>query len=248
MIPIESSAAALAGLAVGFLGSAHCLAMCGGIAGALSVALPAERRTAGRLLVHHLCAGLGRVASYTLAGFLAGAVGLAFAAYVGPGGSRLLRVLAAGLLLALGLSLGGWWHGLAVVEQAGARVWRRIMPLASARPPAGSLLAIFVLGIVWGWLPCGLVYSTLAVASTTGDPVRGALTMAAFGLGTLPATTATGVLADRLARVARGTQGRRVAGALMIVFALWTLVGSMGFGHGGGSEAPCHGSGAVHAP
>ena len=70
----------------------------------------------------------------------------------------------------------------------------------------------------------------------------------AFGFGTLPATTATGVLADRLARVVRGAHSRRVAGALMILFALWTLAGSMGFGHGGGSEAPCHDHDGVHAP
>jgi sulfite exporter TauE/SafE len=248
MILPETLAAALAGLAVGFLGSAHCVAMCGGIAGALSVALPPERRTAGRLLVHQVCAGLGRLTSYAVAGTLAGAVGLAFAAYVGPGGSRALRVLAAALLLALGLSLGGWWHGLAAVEQIGARVWRRIMPLAAMQRPARSILAVFVIGIAWGWLPCGLVYSTLAVASTTGDPVRGALTMAAFGLGTLPATTVTGVLADRLARVARGMQARRAAGVLMILFALWTLVGGVGFGHGGRGEVPCHESPRTHVP
>jgi len=248
MVLTEGFATALAGLAVGFLGSVHCLAMCGGIAGALSVALPPERRTPGRLFLHHTCAGFGRVTSYAVAGALAGAVGLAFAASIGPGGSRLLRVLAAGLLLALGLSLGGWWHGLAAVEQLGARGWRRIVPLASTRQPARSLLAIFILGIVWGWLPCGLVYSTLAVASTTGDPVLGALTMVAFGLGTLPATTATGVLADRLARVVRGAHSRRVAGALMILFALWTLAGGVGFGHGGGSDAACNGHDGVRAP
>jgi len=232
----------LGGLGVGLLGSTHCIAMCGGIAGALSVALPPARRTPSSLLVRHACYGLGRVTSYGIAGALAGSAGLVLAGLIGPMGTALLRALAAAFLVALGLYLGGWWPALTFLERQGARVWRRLAPLASRLRPGDSLPAALALGMLWGWLPCGLVYSALALAAATGEPLRGGLVMVGFGLGTLPATIGAGVLADRLAGIGRTLTSRRVAGALVVLFGLWTLAGSGVFGHAGAQDPPCHGT------
>ena len=226
MIETLAALPLVAGMVVGFLGSPHCVAMCGGIAGALSVALPPERRCGPAAVAHHAAYSAGRIASYALAGALAGALGIAFARLLGDSGVIALRTAAAALLVALGLSLAGWWRGLARLEALGARLWRRIAPLAARLRPGRSPLGAFALGTLWGWLPCGLVYSALALAAATGSAAGGALLMAGFGLGTLPALLATGVLAQRLGTVASRIANRRVAGAMLIVFGLWTFLGS----------------------
>jgi len=240
---MNESISILGGLTVGFLGSAHCIGMCGGIASALSLAIPPERRGTATLVAHHACYSLGRILSYAIAGGLAGAVGLVLGQVLGVRGGLVLRALAATLLVLLGLYLAGWWPGLAFLERQGERVWARLAPLTSRLRPGRSLPAAFALGMLWGWLPCGLVYSALALAVASGGPVQGALLMAAFGLGTLPATLATGLLAQRLTWLTRAPASRRVAGALMILFGVWTFAG-------GGAVAlfraepppPCHGA------
>lgn len=229
----------LGGVAVGVLGSAHCVVMCGGIAGALALA-PGARR-GGAALARQLAYNLGRVASYTVAGGLAGALGIAVAQLLGTTGTMALRAAAALLLLALGLYLAGWWSGLGRLERQGARLWRRIAPLAARLRPAQSLGGALALGMLWGWLPCGLVYSALALAATSGDWQRGALVMAGFGLGTLPAMIATGALAGRVAGLARAVAPRRIAGVMLIAFGLWTFVASGAVARlRGAPAAPCH--------
>jgi len=238
---MTESISILGGLGIGFLGSAHCIGMCGGIASALSLAMPPERRGTATLVAHHACYSLGRVLSYAIAGALAGAVGLVLGQALGARGGLVLRVAAAAMLVLLGLYLAGWWPGLAFLERQGARVWQKLAPLTSRLRPGRSLPSAFALGMLWGWLPCGLVYSALALAATSGSPAHGALLMAAFGFGTLPATLATGLLAQRLTWLTRAPVSRRLAGALMILFGLWTFTGGGGFAlFRAEPPPPCH--------
>jgi len=227
-----------AALALGAMGSVHCIGMCGGIAGALSVALPPEQRTRPTLWIHQLGYALGRIVSYAVAGAFAGSVGLLLADVLGPRGALLLRVAAAALLLMLGLQIGGWWRGLGGLERLGAAVWRWIAPTVDTSTRRRSLLHAIGVGAAWGWLPCGLVYSTLAWAAAGADPIRGALIMVAFGLGTVPAVSITGVAAARATQHLRSVTSRRVAGALILSFAIWTAVAA-GM-HGGGETPACH--------
>lgn len=240
MTPPLDALSLLGGVGIGVLGSPHCVAMCGGIAGALAVAGP-NGPGAAASLARQAAYNLGRVTSYAIAGALAGALGVALAQLLGPVGAVVLRGVAALLLLALGLYLAGWWPGLARLEQQGARLWRRIAPLAAGLRPGRSLAAALALGMLWGWLPCGLVYSALALAATSGDWRHGALLMAGFGLGTLPAMLATGVLARRLTSLARAAAPRRVAGVMLILFGLWTFAASGAVARLRGAPAPpCH--------
>jgi sulfite exporter TauE/SafE len=237
--PAVDSLSLLGGAVVGVLGSAHCIAMCGGIAGALSVS-PGARAT-GPALARQVAYNLGRIGSYSVAGALAGALGIAFAQLFGATGIMALRAAAALLLLALGLYLTGWWSGLARLERLGARAWRHIAPLAARLRPRQSLAGALALGMLWGWLPCGLVYSALALAATSGDWRHGALVMAGFGLGTMPAMVATGLVAGRVGRLARAVAPRRVAGVMLIAFGIWTFVASGAVAHlRGAPPAPCH--------
>jgi sulfite exporter TauE/SafE len=207
---------------LGLLGGGHCLGMCGGLMGALSFAIPAEQRGhRGRLLLAY---NLGRVLSYGAAGLLLGSLGWA----LGDGPASLwLRGFAALLLIAMGVYLAGWWNGLTHIEALGRGLWRRLQPLSRRLLPVSSLPRALLLGAVWGWLPCGLVYSSLAWAASQGDALRSGLLMLAFGIGTWPVVLASGLAAERANALLR-RRGLRVAGGvLVILFGLWTLLGPL---------------------
>lgn len=203
--------------------------MCGGIVGALSVGGPAGRPS----LSLHLAYNAGRLTSYALAGAIVGLLsGSGFLLLQEQWGARLvLFVLANLMLLAMGLYLMGINRFLAPLESLGQRLWQRIQPLTKRWLPARTPAQAFPLGLLWGWLPCGLVYSALATALTTGSPARGALVMLAFGLGTLPNLLLAGLLAARLRQFMQQTLIRRIAGSLIIGFGLYGLWGALQLGH-----------------
>ena len=208
---------------VGLLGGVHCVGMCGGIVGALTFALPPERRSSAvRMLPFLLAYNLGRISSYSLAGAVFGGVGAAAVASLGglKAAEGSLSVLAGLFMVMLGLYLGGWWRALVRLERAGGVVWRRLEPLGRRLLPARSPHQAWWLGMVWGWLPCGLVYSVLVWALAAGSAGGGALLMASFGLGTLPTLLALGAVAARLTGVLQRTGVRQAAGALVVVFGL----------------------------
>lgn len=207
-------------LILGLLGGGHCLGMCGGLMGALTLAIPAEQ--SGRRVRLLLAYNLGRICSYACAGLLLGLAGWALAS--NPG-AMVLRVVAALLLIAMGLYLGGWWSGLVHIERLGRGLWRHIQPLAIRVLPVSSVPRALLLGALWGWLPCGLVYSTLLWAASQGDAGHSALLMLAFGLGTWPVLLATGLAAERTRQLLRQRGVRAAGGVLVILFGLWTLPG-----------------------
>lgn len=211
---------------VGLLGGTHCVGMCGGIVGAL--AAQSAGRSAWSL---HLAYNIGRILSYTLAGALVGAIGglgLAF----GPVAKVQLAfyVLANLMLVALGFYLMGFTGTLAFAERMGQSLWNRIRPFTSRFLPARTVAQALPLGMLWGWLPCGLVYSVLATALVSGSAGRGALAMLAFGLGTLPNLLLAGLLFSRFRRFAQSPLARAISGLLVLGFGLYGLYNAMGFG------------------
>lgn len=210
----------LSALVLGLLGGGHCLGMCGGLMGALTMAIPPEQR--GKRLRLLMAYNLGRISSYALAGLLIGLAGWAVAS---SPAAMVLRVVAALLLISMGLYLAGWWSGLTRIEAIGKGLWRHIQPFASRLMPITSLPRALLLGALWGWLPCGLVYSTLLWAASQGDALDSALLMLAFGVGTLPVLIATGLAAERLMALLRKRSVRVAGGVLVILFGLWTLPG-----------------------
>lgn len=211
----------LSALLVGFFGGVHCVGMCGGIVGALTFGLPESlrNRPAGAW-PFHFAYNLGRISSYTLAGALAGGLGAGLLQLTElRQAQQLLQIVAALFMAALGLYLGGWWSGLRHVERLGGGVWRRIEPLGRGLLPVATPTRAFLLGLVWGWLPCGLVYSVLIWALAAGGALQGAQLMFAFGLGTLPNLLLMGALAAKLGSFVRQPWPRRVAGGLVLAFA-----------------------------
>jgi sulfite exporter TauE/SafE len=204
------TSAAVAGL----LGGVHCAAMCGGI---VSVACSAggSRLPWSRALAYNL----GRIASYALAGALAGAVGQAALAWRGEVMLRQGLMLAAGAsLLLLALFLAGWSPLVRAIEGAGGVLWRRVQPYTRHVLPVTDLRRALGLGLLWGWLPCGMVYAVLLTASASGSAADGALVMTAFGLGTLPNLLAIAAFAQRAQACARRTAVRYAAAAIIAGF------------------------------
>lgn len=221
-MPLEVSI--LSAFLIGLLGGVHCAGMCGGIVGALSMGLPEAQRRGPRRWAFLWAYNLGRISSYTIAGALLGGVGWMAANWTGVHQLQQgLQLVAAMFMIALGLYLGGWWHGLARLETLGGIVWTRIEPMGRRLLPVATPGQAFGLGLVWGWLPCGLVYSVLVWSIATGDPVYGALLMLGFGLGTLPNLLLMGVAAASLAAWVRDRRTRRLAGGMVTLFGIYSI-------------------------
>jgi uncharacterized protein len=200
---------------IGLLGGVHCVGMCGGIVGALTVQTP-RRERAWSL---HLAYSAGRIASYAAAGAIMGMIGGAGLMFnqVLPV-QMLLYVLANLILISMGLYLAGLGMQLTRLEALGASLWRRVQPYGTKFLPADTAGKAFLLGTLWGWLPCGLVYSVLATALLSGGAAGGAAVMLAFGLGTLPNLLLAGMAVKRLRDFTANRRLRLAAGALVAAF------------------------------
>jgi len=215
----------LSAFVVGLLGGVHCIGMCGGIVSALTFGLPEERRASfAAQLPFQLAYNLGRIISYVVAGAIMGGVGLLLAQLMPVQLAQQVLLAVAGIfMLLLGLYLAGWWMLLNRVEQVGGLLWRRIEPLGRRLLPVRSPPQALVIGLVWGWIPCGLVYTMLINAVSSGGALQGAGLMLAFGLGTLPNLLGIGLLAGAAAHLARSQTARRVAGITVMLFGIYTL-------------------------
>jgi len=217
----------------GLLGGVHCVGMCGGIVSMLSLSVPERKRTsAWDLLSFQLAYNFGRMLSYIVAGMLMGGLGFLLASflpiyYV----QKTLMVLAGSFMILLGLYLAGWWMFLRRVEILGQYLWRFIEPVARQLLPINSTSGAFKVGLFWGWVPCGLVYSILINAIATGSVWKGGLLMAMFALGTLPNLLLMGMLVGLSSRLARNIVFKRFAGGLLVLFGLYTFYGVLGYGH-----------------
>lgn len=207
---------------IGLLGSTHCLGMCGGISASLSMALPVGRGFRFRQSMMLLAFNFGRIGSYTLIAALIAILSTGAASQWALAGT-VLRTIAGVLLIFMGLSMGQWWQGIRYVEKVGAPVWRKLSPLTRRLMPINQPGQALALGALWGWLPCGLVYSTLGWAALQPSVPSAALTMFFFGLGTLPSMLATGYAANWIRGVQKHRAVRKVSGALLVLFGLWTL-------------------------
>ncbi|MBT8094374.1 MAG: sulfite exporter TauE/SafE family protein [Gammaproteobacteria bacterium] len=227
-----------AALITGLLGSAHCLGMCGGISGlfAVNAAVSSLKRQVPKAIAYNA----GRILTYAILGAGVALIGRTMVDSI-PKLAAPVRLASGILIILVGLQVAFNWRILEPIENAGAKLWKKVAPAAKGLVPVESSVQALGLGLIWGLLPCGLVYSVLLIAATTTDPVVGALVMLAFGLGTMPAMIATGLSASKLAQFMSGK--RLGAGLLIVLIGIATIAmpvmklsGSQGHsGHGGHS-------------
>lgn len=252
----------LAVFVLGLLSAPHCFGMCGGIASALlfgsrpqaaqsapdgsvvtvlqvnaaamrTTSAPALSSFQEHALSRALCFGSGKMLAYALLGVIAGSIGFAFGA-IGSVAVILLRSVAGLLMIAMGLYSAGWWFGLHRLETVAYRFWQPALRMLGS-VNAGSTANKVMVGMVWGLLPCGLVYSVLGLALASGSSVSGLLIMLSFGLGTLPFVLATGGVAQLVLNgfnqnILSNTGLKKIIGALLIVFGAVTI--TMALQHG----------------
>lgn len=187
--------------------------MCGGLASALGL----QSKGFSYIAAYHT----GRIASYTIAGLILGLLGFWLSQLLDI--LVALRIIAAVMLILMGLYLTRWLNLLVFTERLGALLWRRLRPIGQRYLRPKSETQAFLLGCVWGWLPCGLVYSALIYASTQGSVGGAASTMLAFGLGTLPSMLGASLAGKKLSSFLAHVYVRTVAGLTLICFGLWNL-------------------------
>ncbi len=213
----------VAALLLGFVASSHCVLMCGGITSALGLATGTNAAGRPRMLLL-ACYQLGRISSYAIAGLLFSSTLGHFVALLDRESVRQgLRVLTAGALALSALVAFGR------IRDPGGAIGRRIWPAIAAQGrrllPVTNPGRALAFGMLWGWMPCGFVYTVLLVATLQADPAQGALTMAAFGAGTAPAMFALALGAGRQMQRWTVPGGRRLVGSLLLLTAAVTLLG-----------------------
>lgn len=207
--------------AVGLLGGIHCLGMCGSIVGIFTAQVPREKSR----WPFHLAYSSGRIASYAVAGAIVGVVGQAgLLMRDAVPIQHLLFALSSFMLIVLGLYLAGLWGAVRTLEKVGAGLWKRLQPFTTRLLPVNTLPRALGLGALWGWLPCGLVYSVLISALASGSAAQGALIMLAFGLGTLPNLLAIGLMWESIKSWVQSPRVRLLAGGVIALFGVYGLV------------------------
>jgi sulfite exporter TauE/SafE len=193
--------------------------MCGGIIAALTLGLPADiRNSRFRMTNIVLAYSIGRIGSYSLAGALAGFIGSRFTdIFERINGQFILQIIAGIILIMLGMHIAGWMPRLKQLETLGTGVWRYLQPLGKRFLPVTNMTRALFIGVIWGWLPCGLVYSILLLAITSGSPVQGAIYLFLFGMGTLPSMFMAGIAGGLLRQYLQNSSIRQIAGLLIII-------------------------------
>ena len=207
----------------GLLGGVHCFGMCGGIVGALSLSNPQQQKTSQLPIL--LGYNLGRILGYVVAGMIVGFFGATLVDLTGIQNTKqVLSVIASVFMIALGFYLAGLWSSFNKLESAGTGLWKKIQPLTKRFIPVQNFSQAVPLGFLWGWLPCGLVYTALIWTLSAGGAIEGGLIMLAFGLGTLPNLLLMGVLAAQLGKWIKNPVVRMVAGLLVVLLGVLTLL------------------------
>ncbi|CAH0525981.1 sulfite exporter TauE/SafE family protein [Vibrio hippocampi] len=200
---------------IGLLGAGHCIGMCGGIASLLTL----NRARSWFIVINY---NVGRLLSYALFGAVIGGA-VTTIAHLADFNQLLavLRLFSALVMVALAAYIGRWWNALIYVEKAGQGVWKRISPIAKRLLPIQHPIHAIPFGFIWGWLPCGLVYSALTWSAVSGSATNGALLMLAFGLGTLPAMLLVGNAATKLKALQTSPTFRNIAAFSILIYALY---------------------------
>ena len=205
---------------LGFFGGTHCVGMCGGLSSAFALQLPPHLNRLGLIVLLNL----GRISSYVLIGLIVGLVGQVG---ISLDDTRWLQnglyIAANILLLLLGMYLAGLSTAATQIERIGRPIWKRLNPILNRLLPIKSVPACFGVGMLWGWLPCGLVYSASLYALGSGNAVQGGLYMLAFALGTLPNLLAMGIFAAQLKTLLQRRAIRLCAGLLVAGWAVFRL-------------------------
>ncbi|MCK5725585.1 MAG: sulfite exporter TauE/SafE family protein [Thiotrichaceae bacterium] len=210
---------------IGFISAFHCIGMCGGIIGALTLSLhPDKRSNILELSKYSIAYNLGRILSYCFAGLLVGIISEIIIELIPLSGGLVLHMLLNLFIIMLGLFIGGWLPQLALIEKLGQPIWQRLQPLGNRFLPVKELHHAFLFGLIWGWIPCGLAYYALSIALTQGGITESVLFMFAFGMGTFLPMLLTMLLAGSLSGYQHSKKLRNISAVIIILTGVIGLI------------------------
>lgn len=209
----------LIGLLMGLGGSLHCVGMCGAIVTAFS--FNQKGNSLAKNTVQTVTYNFGRASTYILLGLLFGWLG-----HLGAelGLLKILRVFAGVLMVATGFYVAGFFTSFTKIEVVGKTVWRHVQPLLAKLDPKRSYLHSYFAGMIWGLIPCGLVYAAIGVALGQGSVQNSVVFMLFFGVGTMLPLILLGIGFSHMANFMRKPVVRYLLASGMIVFGSYTLV------------------------
>lgn len=210
----------LSAFIIGLLGSGHCIVMCGGISTMLTSAIADETQVKKLQIV--FAYNFGRIFSYSLIGGIVAFTSSMASKSIGIP-IYLFQITAGVFLILLGLYLGRWLMWLSHIEHTGKFIWRYIAPKTKKFIPITSTKSAFALGTLWGWLPCGLVYSTLTWALASANIINGTLIMLFFGLGTLPALLSISLGAVSIKPLLSNDLFRKSTAIMVILYGIYSI-------------------------
>jgi hypothetical protein len=206
---------------VGLMGAGHCIGMCGGISAVISMNSSKDDTPRWTYILLY---NMGRIMSYSTFGFIIGGLFVSIASTSGSYSALVyLRIFAGLLMCLLALYIANWWKGLVYIEVIGKKLWQYISPLTKPLLPLKTPYHAIPFGFLWGWLPCGLVYSTLSWAAVSGGALNGALVMFAFGLGTLPAMFLVGIGAHTFHTLINHKLTKSISAILLLIYGIHTV-------------------------
>lgn len=217
MIPDYISA-----LLIGLAGSVHCVAMCGGVTAGLSLAIPKEKNKTGFIAAYNL----GRITSYTLAGAITGGLS-GILSHQLNGGIAWLNLISGVFLLLIAAYIGNWWPILSRLEKAGSGLFKRISPFSKRFMPFKHPGYAVPYGLIWGWLPCGLVYSALTWSLASESALNGAVIMLFFGLGTLPSMMLAAYSTTQITTFLKNPRTKQLIALLLALFGMLNISQSL---------------------
>lgn len=212
----------VAAFLIGLAGSVHCFGMCGGIVSAFNYAIPSGHHS----IYYTISYNVGRILSYCIAGAVTALLGK-LVSHQAQFGIVILQSLSAFFLFLMACYIGGWWQGLVLTEKIGMRLWTKIRPWSKRFIPFKHPIAALPYGMVWGWLPCGLVYSTLTWALASADAVKGASIMLGFGLGTFPVMILIALGINHITNLIRHPITKHLIATLLALYSFFLLFSAL---------------------
>lgn len=219
---LDFSSAILLGLA----SSLHCVGMCGGIVALFASSMANAQTTLLQRSMLHLWFSLGRVFTYSLLGLAVGYFSYFLLNRFMPQWAPVLRIMTGIIIILFGLHLSGYFLPLNRLESLGKPLWRVLSPKLKQFLPINRWYKAASAGFIWGFLPCGMVYSTLLIAMTANSALDATLIMLGFGLGTIPMLLLSGLAVQHLQKIVRHRVVKVGLSAIVMSYGGWIIVSS----------------------
>jgi len=213
---------------IGLFGSTHCIGMCGGILSALSIAI-SNKQSNNKKNKYCILYNIGRISMYVIIFIILSIISNLLDKATSEITIKILRIISGFLLVIIGLYLSNFWSGIIYLEKVGLFFWNSISILIKFIVPVNSYIKAYILGLIWGLIPCGLVYTTILLALVNTNFNFSLVLIIFFGIGTLPAMMMTGIIYTKYSFLFLDKNIKYFFGIFIILFGIWNIISGFFF-------------------